>query len=66
MTTAEECICCAGLSAVSFHMQPDDLQCITEHDIFIANCLNRHVLYVSMYEYMENVSPFDDNEAINE
>ncbi|XP_052075797.1 P2X purinoceptor 7-like [Mytilus californianus] len=44
----------------------DDLNCITEHEIFIANCLNRHVLQVSMYAYMEHVGPFDDNEPINE
>ena len=31
-----------------------------------SNCLNRHVLHVSMYEFLENVGPFDDNEPINE
>jgi hypothetical protein len=39
------------------------LQTVT---IFISNCLNRHVLHVSMYEFLENVGPFDDNEPINE
>ena len=39
------------------------LQTVT---IFISNCLNRHVLHVSMYEVLENVGPFDDNEPINE
>ncbi|XP_071146193.1 P2X purinoceptor 7-like [Mytilus edulis] len=66
MTTSEECTCCSNVSAVSFHMQPEDLQCITEHEVFVANCLNRHVLQVSMYAYLENVGPFDDNEPINE
>ncbi|CAG2195448.1 unnamed protein product [Mytilus edulis] len=66
MTTADECVCCSDISAVSYLMQPDDLNCITEHEVFIANCLNRHVLQVSMYAYMEHVGPFDDNEPINE
>ena len=26
----------------------------------------RHVLHVSMYKFLENVGPFDDNEPINE
>ncbi|XP_063407908.1 P2X purinoceptor 7-like [Mytilus trossulus] len=66
MTTADECVCCSDISAVSYLMQPDDLNCITEHEVFIANCLNRHVLQVSMYAYMEHIGPFDDNEPINE
>jgi hypothetical protein len=39
---------------------------ITDSDIFISNCLNWHVLHVSMYKFLENVGPFDDNEPINE
>lgn len=66
METSDECLCCGEVSAVQCQMQDDDLQCITDHEVFIANCLNRHVLQVSMYEYIENVGPFDDNEPINE
>ena len=47
-------------------MEDGDNSWITEHDIFVANCLNRHVLHISMLEYVENVGPLDDNEAINE
>jgi hypothetical protein len=47
-------------------MLSEDMQCITDSDIFISNCLNRHVLHVSMYEFLENVGPFDDNEPLNE
>ena len=43
-----------------------DISCITEHDILVANCLNRHVLHISMLEYLENVGPLDDNEPIND
>jgi hypothetical protein len=66
MDTAEECICCQAISAVSTNMEDSDISCITEHDICVANCLNRHVLHISMLEYLENVGPLDDNELINE
>jgi hypothetical protein len=66
MDTAEECICCQATSAVSINMEDSDISRITEHDIFVANCLNRHVLHISMLEYLENVGPLDDNEPINE
>ena len=65
MTTPEECICCVEVPAVHSQMLSEDMQCITDSDIFISNCLNRHVLHVSMYEFLENVGPFDD-EPINE
>jgi hypothetical protein len=66
MTTPEECICCVEVPAVHSQMLSEDMQCITDSDIFISNCLNRHVLHVSMYEFLENVCPFDDSEPINE
>ena len=65
MTTPEECICCVEVPAVHSQMLSEDMQCITDSDIFISNCLNRHVLHVSMYKFLENVGPFDD-EPINE
>jgi hypothetical protein len=50
----------------TFRFSFTDMQCITDSDIFISNCLNRHVLHISMYEFLENVGPFDDNEPLNE
>jgi hypothetical protein len=58
MTTPEECICCVEVPAVHSQMLSEDMQCITDSDIFISNCLNRHVLHVSMYEFLENVGTF--------
>ena len=46
MTTPEECICCVEVPAVHSQMLSEDMQCITDSDIFISNCLNRHVLHV--------------------
>ena len=40
--------------------------CITESQIFIDNCLNRHVLHDSMYEYLQNVGPLDYNQPPHE
>ena len=51
---------------VIINMEDGDISCITEHDILVANCLNRHVLHISMLEYLVNVGPLDDNEPINE
>ena len=39
---------------------------MTEHEGFIANCLNRDVLEVSLYEYVHYEGPLDDNEPIHE
>jgi hypothetical protein len=41
MTTPEECICCVEVPAVHSQMLSEDMQCITDSDIFISNCLNR-------------------------
>jgi hypothetical protein len=43
MDTAEECICCQASLAVSINMEDGDISCITENDMFVANCLNRYV-----------------------
>ncbi|XP_062574142.1 P2X purinoceptor 7-like [Saccostrea cucullata] len=66
MPTVDECICCKEIGAVQAETVTGDHQCITESPIFTANCLNRHVLYVSMYEYLQNVGPLDDNQPPHE
>jgi hypothetical protein len=60
------CLHFAHDSTVIINMEDGDTSCITEHDILVANCLNRHVLHISMLEYLENVRPLDDNEPLNE
>ena len=37
MTTPEECICCVEVPAVQSQMLSEDMQCITDSDIFISN-----------------------------
>jgi hypothetical protein len=45
MTTPEECICCVEVPTVHSQILSEDMQSITDSDIFISNCLNRHVLH---------------------
>lgn len=62
MATQQECICCQEIAAISAEVEAGGHQCITESLIFTDNCLNRHVLQISMYEYLQNVGPIDDNQ----
>lgn len=62
MGTQQECICCQEIAAISAEVEAGGHQCITESPILTDNCLNRHVLQVSMYEYLQNVGPIDDNQ----
>ena len=64
MATSLECLCCTERDAID--NKRAELQCITHHEGFIANCLNRDVLEVSMYEYVAYEGPLDDNEPIHE
>jgi hypothetical protein len=41
MTTPEECICCVEVPAVHSQMLSEDMQCITDSDIFITIQLGR-------------------------
>ncbi|XP_062597066.1 P2X purinoceptor 7-like [Saccostrea cucullata] len=66
MRTTVECICCTEISAVDNIRESSDLECITNHQTFIDNCLNLRVLEVSLYDYIQSEGPIDDNEPINE
>ena len=66
MSSMEECICCQEIPAVRENAEMSGVNCITDSQIFKDNCLNRNVLQVSMYEYIENVGPIDDNQAAHE
>lgn len=66
MPIEDECICCQEVGPASEKMDDARLQCITDHEGFIGNCLNRYVIEVSLYEFVERDGPIDDNEPINE
>ncbi len=44
----------------------DDFTCITQHAGFIGNCLNRDVVEVSFYEFLQLDGPIGDEEPIHE
>ena len=64
MDTAPECVCCHEFDIMDEKRAA--LECITLHEGFVANCLNKDVLEVSLYEYVEYEGPLDDNVPMNE
>ncbi|OWF47597.1 hypothetical protein KP79_PYT26168 [Mizuhopecten yessoensis] len=66
MTTETECLCCQEIDLICTKTEEKGIMCITNHEGFIANCLNRDVLEVSLLEFVEHDGPIDDNEPINE
>ena len=43
-----------------------DLECITQPQSFLDNCLIVRYHEVSMYDFIQREGPLDDNEHINE
>lgn len=66
METPRENKCCRHTNIVDGKLEEDGLQCITDHEGFIVNCLNRHVLETSYYEYLQENGPLEENEQIHE
>ena len=66
MPSETECLCCHEIGPVSEKLDDCHIGCITDHEGFVGNCLNRHVIEVSLYEFVEHDGPIDDNEPINE
>lgn len=66
MPTEAECICCSETPAIDHIRDSFGIECITQHQTVIDNCLNIRVLEVSLYDYTQSYGPIDDNEPINE
>jgi len=62
MPTQRENNCCKSTNIVDSKIEEADLNCITEHEGFIANCLNRYVLETSFYEFRQENGPLDEQE----
>jgi len=65
MSTMQEDVCCQSIGKVKDYI-PDGVLCITDCPAFADNCLNRHVLEASKWEYMEHNGPFADDQHPNE
>ncbi|KAL3868176.1 hypothetical protein ACJMK2_041009 [Sinanodonta woodiana] len=66
METPRENKCCRHKNIVDGKIEENGLQCITDHEGFVVNCLNRHVLETSYYEYLQENGPLEENELIQE
>lgn len=47
-------------------MEEQDVGCITDHSGFISNCLDKDVIEVSFYHYVQQQGPFDDDHPVNQ
>lgn len=54
MPTLQESKCCHNTNIVDSKMESEQLHCITEHEGFIGNCVNIHVLETSYYEFIQS------------
>ena len=66
MPTPLECRCCHEVHLIDQMVEESELNCITEQECFEVNCLNRHVLRVSLHEFVQYNGPVGDNEPIHE
>ncbi|KAJ8301016.1 hypothetical protein KUTeg_022535 [Tegillarca granosa] len=66
MTTVAECKCCFEVNIVDGKRESANLTCITQHQMFIDNCLNRNVLELAVYDYKHDVGPLPENNLPHE
>ena len=66
MPTQMESRCCKDFTLCMEKIADTDLTCITQHEGFQVNCLNRHVLELAFYEYLDFNGPIGDEEPIHE
>ena len=66
MPTEGEVNCCHSYSIVLDLLDGSAKECITEHEGFLGNCLNRYVLEASLYEYVLKTGILEEYEPVNE
>ncbi|XP_045179120.1 uncharacterized protein LOC123538801 [Mercenaria mercenaria] len=64
MQTGIECKCCHEFPDLAEKL--DGFTCITQHPGFVGNCLNRDVVEVSFYEFLQRNGPIGDEEPVHE
>ncbi|KAL3836359.1 hypothetical protein ACJMK2_021792 [Sinanodonta woodiana] len=65
MTNQEENICCHSQPILEEKIEKCSSTCITNHEGFIANCLNIHVLETSFYEHVQENGRLRENDQIH-
>lgn len=66
MTTSRESICCQEVHAIAYRLGEQNVQCITQHEGFAPNCVNRWVLETSFHKYVQECGPIGDEEPRHE
>ena len=66
MGSEHESVCCQEIHGYSYRLEEEDVQCITQHPGFDANCTNPWVLELSFWEYLQNNGPIGDEEPRHE
>lgn len=64
--TADESVCCQEFEELGSKLGEKTVDCITQHEGFIGNCLNPDVIEVSFYEFLQANGPIGDEEPIHE
>ncbi|XP_053409100.1 P2X purinoceptor 7-like [Mercenaria mercenaria] len=64
MQTGIECKCCHEFPDLAEKL--DGFTCITQHPGFVGNCLNRDVVEVSFFEFLQRNGPIGDEEPVHE
>lgn len=65
MSSARECKCCNFYTAIEPRQEDASVKCITEHEGFVVNHLNRWVFETPIYEYLNENEPLEENELIH-
>jgi hypothetical protein len=62
MRTGLDSICCGEREITERKAEDAGVACVALHHSFIANCLNRDVIEVSVLEFAQTDGPLDDNQ----
>ena len=65
MSIKRESKCCKDTHIVDDKILEAEIECITLHEGFQANCLNQYVLETSYYEYVQENGPLEEDQLIH-
>ena len=65
MPTVIEAKCCQTTNVVDGKIE-ETSTCIPEHEGFISNCLNIHVMEVAYYDYVLTSGPLEEYQLIHQ
>ena len=66
MENGHDSVCCQEIHGYSYRLEEADVQCITQHPGFEANCTNQWVLELSFHEFLQDNGPIGDEEPRHE